>query len=319
MFPRSADALPCPQAVLQPTQHDLSALGIRNPARSLAHLGASVALYLGCYMVAASHGGWLKVIAWLVQATVSVGVTSIVHECIHGLFARARWVNRCIGTIAAAIILKNYTLHRAFHLRHHARTTKDDDPEPRAELHCIRDYVVLAARRGNILFTTYVSCSGTWRAVRGFPPHYLPDNQLINVRQDALIELLWFAAVSTGLALRPVMTMFGYVIPLCMSQAISFLIFLPEHYGTTLGSGQAVDNTRTILSNPIFRFLFWNNNFHAEHHAFPGIPYFQLQRIHRLIGAQITHSVSSYTQFHLQLIRHLANKSAQPEGKPRFT
>ena len=306
MQPHPAGTSSRPQTSTALGTHDLRRFCARDPLRSFSHLGASIALYVACYFVAVSRGSWAKVIAWLVQAIVLVGVTSVIHECIHGLFARARLVNRWLGAIAAAILLKNYTLHRAFHLRHHACTTKEDDPEPRADLRSVRDYLMLAARRGNILFTTYISCVGTWHAVRGDQPQYLPSSELVGVRQDALIEVFWVVAVLASFAIRPWPTIFGYVIPLCISSSLSFLVFLPEHYGTTFGSALAIDNTRTIRSNALFRFLFWNNNFHAEHHAFPGVPYFQLQRVHRLMGDNIAHNMSSYTQFHLQLIRQLA-------------
>jgi fatty acid desaturase len=248
---------------------------------------------------------WLKPVVWLLRAIILVGVTSIIHECIHGLFARAKWVNRWVGAIAAAALLKNYTLHRAFHLRHHSRTTKDDDPEPRVGLQSIRDYLRLAARRGNILFTTRTSWHGTWCALHGCPPHYLSGKELTDVRVDALIEFLWLAAMLGGLIFFPGPVIYGYLIPLCISPLLAFFVFLPEHYATTSGSSRAVDNTRTIRSNAIFRFLFWNNNYHAEHHAFPGVPFFNLPRLHGLMADQISYSAGSYTRFHLDLLRQL--------------
>ena len=32
--------------------------------------------------------------------------------------------------------------------------------------------------------------------------------------------------------------------------------------------------------NPIFRFLYWNMNYHVEHHLFPLIPYHALPALH---------------------------------------
>lgn len=287
----------------------LKALSIRNTPRTLAHLAASISIYIGCSWITAPLAWEIKLAVWLLQALILVGVTSIIHECIHGLFARAKWVNRSVGAIAAAVLLKNYTLHRAFHLRHHSRTTKDDDPEPRAELRSIHDYLRLAAQRGNIFFTTRTSWHGTWRALRGYPPPYLAGNELLNVRADALIELLWLAVVLGGLIFFPRPVIYGYLFPLCISPALAFVVFLPEHYATTAGSNRAVENTRTIRSNALFRFLFWNNNYHTEHHAYPGVPFFNLPRLHRLIAGHISHSACSYTQFHFHLLRQLRDRS----------
>lgn len=297
-------------------QDRLRALSARNTPRTVAHLGVSISIYLGCAWISVSQAFWIAPAAWLLEAIILVSVTSIVHECIHGLFARPRWVNRWVGRIAAAILLKNFTLHRAFHLRHHSRTTQDDDPEPRVELNGIGDYLRLAVRRGNILFTARTSWQGTLAALRGFPPPYLASKELVYVRTDAAIELLWLVAVAGGLVLFPVPVIHGYLIPVCMYPVLAFFVFLPEHYATRAGSGYAVENTRTIRSNALFRFLFWNNNYHAEHHAFPGVPFFNLQRLHNLIAGQISHSARSYTQFHLELVLQLRNRSLiASEGK----
>ena len=42
-------------------------------------------------------------------------------------------------------------------------------------------------------------------------------------------------------------------------------------------------NTRTVYMNPISRFIYWNMNYHVEHHMFPMVPYHALPRLHELI------------------------------------
>lgn len=32
--------------------------------------------------------------------------------------------------------------------------------------------------------------------------------------------------------------------------------------------------------NPVLRFLYWNMNYHVEHHMFPMVPYHALPRLH---------------------------------------
>jgi fatty acid desaturase len=46
-------------------------------------------------------------------------------------------------------------------------------------------------------------------------------------------------------------------------------------------------NTRTVLMNPINRFLYWNMNFHIEHHMFPMVPYHQLPALHEEIKGDL--------------------------------
>ena len=35
--------------------------------------------------------------------------------------------------------------------------------------------------------------------------------------------------------------------------------------------------------NPISRFIYWNMNYHVEHHMFPMVPYHNLPTLHELI------------------------------------
>ena len=35
-------------------------------------------------------------------------------------------------------------------------------------------------------------------------------------------------------------------------------------------------NSRTVYMNPVIRFIYWNMNYHVEHHMFPMVPYHAL-------------------------------------------
>ena len=60
-------------------------------------------------------------------------------------------------------------------------------------------------------------------------------------------------------------------------------------YGLTQHAGLAENvldhrlNCRTVLMNPINRYLYWNMNFHLEHHMFPLVPYHALPRLHAVV------------------------------------
>ena len=75
----------------------------------------------------------------------------------------------------------------------------------------------------------------------------------------------------------------------------ALLVGLPTLYGAALGmffsttqhAGLAEDvvdhrlNSRTVYMNPVFRFLYWNMNYHLEHHLFPTVPFHALPRLHQ--------------------------------------
>jgi MocE subfamily Rieske [2Fe-2S] domain protein len=42
-------------------------------------------------------------------------------------------------------------------------------------------------------------------------------------------------------------------------------------------------NCRTVFMNPFSRFVYWNMNYHLEHHMFPLVPYHNLPKLHELV------------------------------------
>jgi fatty acid desaturase len=61
--------------------------------------------------------------------------------------------------------------------------------------------------------------------------------------------------------------------------------------------------------NPIFRFLYWNMNYHVEHHIFPLIPYHALPALHEKIKSQCPtpypNTIAAYSEIIPTVIRQL--------------
>jgi fatty acid desaturase len=81
----------------------------------------------------------------------------------------------------------------------------------------------------------------------------------------------------------------------------AMLIGLPRCYGAwhhlmtglTQHGGLADDvtdhrlNSRTVYMNPFSRFVYWNMNYHVEHHMFPMVPFHALKALHEEIKADL--------------------------------
>ena len=64
--------------------------------------------------------------------------------------------------------------------------------------------------------------------------------------------------------------------------------------------------------NPIFRFLYWNMNYHVEHHIFPTVPYHALPKLHEAIKADCPppypSSIAAYREIIPALLRQLRTR-----------
>jgi len=80
------------------------------------------------------------------------------------------------------------------------------------------------------------------------------------------------------------------------------LYLMAEHTGLT-NQGSQFLRTRSTRSNPAIRWLMWNMPYHAEHHAFPAIPFHALPALHAQCKPKPPHRVAGYAAFHQEAIR----------------
>jgi fatty acid desaturase len=81
-----------------------------------------------------------------------------------------------------------------------------------------------------------------------------------------------------------------------------------------------------LLMNPISRFIYWNMNYHVEHHMFPMVPYHALPKLHELIKHDLPEPNPSmwhaYREVWPVLLRQLRNedyflkRELPPTAKP---
>jgi len=108
-----------------------------------------------------------------------------------------------------------------------------------------------------------------------------------------------FAVIPRGAMLH------AWVFPALVARTLTNVRTLAEHVLTR--HGDRFTATRTVVSNRFVSFFMCNLNYHIEHHLFPGVPWYHLPALHRLLepelrrrGAQV---YRSYTRFLLDLGR----------------
>ena len=64
-----------------------------------------------------------------------------------------------------------------------------------------------------------------------------------------------------------------------------------------------VRGTRTILSSPLGRFFMCNENFHREHHLFPGVPWHHLPQVHAALAPSLRKQGAPYIRSYSAFVR----------------
>ena len=208
------------------------------------------------------------------------------HECGHGTAFKTMWMNDVVYHIASFMIMRNPTRWRWSHTRHHTDTIIVGlDPE-------------IAVMRPPVAFKValaYVGILDVWDAMKNMVQNTFG---VISAAEKSFIpEMEWHKVV---FAARLWSAVYAATIVACFylhSILPLMLVGLPRFYGAwhhvltgLMQHGGLADNvldhrmnSRTVLINPISRFIYWNMNYHVEHHMFPMVPYHALPRLHELM------------------------------------
>ncbi len=79
-------------------------------------------------------------------------------------------------------------------------------------------------------------------------------------------------------------------------------------------------NTRTVFMNPVSRFIYWNMNYHEEHHMFPMVPFHQLPKLHDVIGHDLPSASTSIFSAYRDVLPVLWRRLSDPDSflRPRL-
>jgi MocE subfamily Rieske [2Fe-2S] domain protein len=113
---------------------------------------------------------------------------------------------------------------------------------------------------------------------------YIPESEFPKIYSRARIYVLVYAGV-IALSIAT-----GSILPILLIGGCNlFGTWLMPIYGYTQHAGLAENvldhrlNCRTVYMNFIHRYLYWNMNYHVEHHMFPLVPYHALPKLHAAV------------------------------------
>jgi fatty acid desaturase len=240
------------------------------------------------------------------------GFLGAAHDCAHGTHLDSKAGNRWAGALWASAVLFNFSLYKYFHLEHHKHTGVDGDTEPNGRFQNV--WIYLLALPTTAFFSAFWKMA--FRAEREqFPSFVRTLKARREVKTDNRIQMIWAMVIILTSTIYPEEIFLSYFVPLLFYFPMVFFTSLPEHYGCDLGP-DTWTNTRSTVSNPVFRYYFWNGNFHSEHHVYPSVPSCNLPVVHRRIGTRFKFVESSYIRFHLHLISDLIFRRPPVDRQP---
>lgn len=239
------------------------------------------------------------------QGVCIVFLFTLLHESIHRTAFATRRLNDAAAWIAALAVALPPRWFRQFHMDHH-RFTQDParDPELSED-----------KPAGWAGFLLHVSGLPVWRshaatvvrnALGRCSDVFVPPQDRAAIAGEARMMVAVYVAVATiSLWSGSALAFWVWIGPALLGQPALRLYLLAEHGGCSRERDMFA-NTRTILTTAPVRWLAWNMPYHAEHHAFPSVPFHRLPDLHRLARPHLRVVSSGYGAFLAEWCRNLS-------------
>ena len=288
-------------ATLSPS--DRAALTMRSDRAGLIHLAGHGGL-IAALMTYVAMGLPLWWVAMVPLGIALAFLFTLQHECTHLTPFKTRALNELAGHACALVLIQPFLWFRAFHMALHKHT---NDPDQDPELHGDAKPETWAA------FVWHLSSLGYWghkaqtlwfNAIGNIDPAYVSQLARTCVRKEARVLIAIYTLVALFTVTISPILIWVWLMPLVIGFPVLRLYLLAEH-GRCPSVANMFENSRTTLTNRFVRFLAWNMPYHAEHHAYPNVPFHKLPTAHAVAKAHLGTISDGYASFTIEYTRDL--------------
>lgn len=275
----------------------------RSDRRGLIHLAKHISL-IAALMVYVALGLPLWWAALVPLGLALVFLFTLQHECTHQTPFATPWVNDVIGHLCALVLIQPFHWFRAFHMAHHRFT---NDPHKDPELKDNAKPETWSALLWHLSTLGYWASKWAtlWANARGdFDQSFISPRAHSRLKTESRVLIAAYSMVFVfTLTVSPVL-FWIWLVPIVLGFPVLRLYLLAEH-GRCPQVANMFDNSRTTLTNRIVRMLAWNMPYHAEHHAFPNVPFHKLPQAHRIAAPHLGEVAQGYSDFSKSYVQSL--------------
>jgi fatty acid desaturase len=223
-----------------------------------------------------------------------IGMQSAVHELSHFTPFKSKWLNEIFYHLFCFLTWNNPVHFRASHMLHHQYTMhRGLDKEVIAEkltfsrLDAISWFVFDFRWFKQLLLPTIAHFFGRADVDFFFWDPLFPVGDERRGRMCAwarIILLGHLALIALFIALKLWVLIgvvsFGYFFATALGRRAT----LQQHTGLCPNVPDWRVSCHTVRFGPLTRFLYWNMNYHTEHHMYAAVPFFRLPRLHAALA-----------------------------------
>ena len=253
-------------------------------------------------------GEWFYlVLAQIGYLILCCSMFAALHETGHGTAFKSKKANKIAALLAGFAHVYTPNMFRALHFTHHRYThIPGKDPEislgnqpVSSILSSMGMYLSWLSGLPLFLFKVFMLICGALGMPKFLREHLFPfvrPSQRKGIFIESILFLMAYVLliyIAIAVDERFMGIIVGQVLGHCL---LSFYVSM-EHNGLS-HEGTIFDKTRSMKVPKIVKLVMWNMPYHAEHHAFPAVPFHALPTLHKTIQSEVTHKDESHIDFH---------------------
>ena len=307
-----------------------------NDWKGLAHSLAFFLIYLGTTAVTLVfflQGQWWAVAlaAYVHSMFVGfVGMGAAVHELSHGTAFKRKWLNSLFFRLFAFLTWNSYFHFKESHKRHHQWTSYDTldfenptNPVPFTAWSVVQWFTFDFSYFKMLIWTNIQHALGNTDVDFFF---WCPLIRKDDIRTKSLVRWARFMIIG-HIVLDTLFILSGLwilAVTLSLSPFIaSFLIHAchaHQHTGLNRNVPDWRVNAYSAEFGPLMSFLYWNMNYHAEHHMYAAVPFYNLKKLHRELAYDFPVPIRGFLRGIIHVIRVKRNHVKDPDYRyvPEF-
>lgn len=293
----------------------LKALRQKSDHPALAKVLMMLILFIGfsfAVIWAWDYSIWLLIPALIGYGMMTCSLFAAEHELIHNTAFKSLFLNRFFALITGVLFIYPATMMRELHFTHH-RYTHIPGKDPEISLGGKPIPSIVSNLPSYLMWLSglpllLMKCMMTFWAALGMPEFI--RKMLFPFVDPKVRGLLFFDSIlvlafHTGIALLAIYynpAFWGLFIGQIIGHCFLASYTAAEHNGLS-HKGNILNRTRSIKTPAFVRWLMWNMPYHAEHHAYPAIPFHALPQLHDAMEKELIHKKESHPSFHLKVLK----------------
>ena len=277
-------------------------------------------LLFSAYMAFITLGTWWTIFWFLIYGNIYTFSNPIWHECGHNLAFKSRRLNEIFYHITSFMYNyepirwrwshhhhHTYTLHTNSHYDHEIQITKPTD----------LFFVLMMHLPGGNIFTFLFSHIETIKHALGLNSIVMkdcvPKEERPKLRFFARIHMIiWILIISFSIYFQTWLPILYLLLPFLYGTTLINIIHFIQHAGLENNAKDHRLTTRTVKLNTFLSFLSWNMEYHLEHHMFPMVPSYNLQRLHEAVKDQMPKPKNSLWDAYKEIIPAILKQAKDP-------